>query len=194
MTTMGYPGLVFIMIVENVFPPIPSEVVLPLAGFLAQQGESGFTMPLVIAAGGLGSVLGALILYWFGAWARTHGGRRVVLAVGRFAFVSPDDLDKAETWFARHRALAVFTGRFVPIVRSLISIPAGYNAMPLPQFVLLTAVGTTIWCTILATAGWVLGANWQMVRVVTSRYEIVVVILGVTAAGVYIVMKLRARK
>jgi membrane protein DedA with SNARE-associated domain len=193
MSTLGYPGLVLIMIIENVFPAIPSEIVLPLAGFLAHQGEAGFSLPLVVLAGGLGSVIGALILYGFGAWARTHGGRRVVLAVGRFAFLSEDDLDKAETWFARYRSLAVFTGRFVPIVRSLVSIPAGYNAMPLVQFTLLTAIGTTIWCAILASAGWVLGANWQFVRTILSRYEQVVIVLVVLGAVAYLVYKLRER-
>jgi membrane protein DedA with SNARE-associated domain len=193
MTAASYPGLVFIMIVENVFPPIPSEVVLPLAGFLAHEGQAGFSLPLVVGAGGLGSVLGALILYGFGAWSRDHGGRRVVLAVGRYVFLSPEDLDKAEAWFSRYRGWAVFTGRFVPIVRSLVSIPAGYNGMPLPQFILLTAIGTSIWCAILATSGWVLGANWQLVRGITSTYERAIIAIVVLGAIAFVVWKLRSR-
>jgi membrane protein DedA with SNARE-associated domain len=194
MSAAGYPGLVFIMIVENLFPPIPSELVLPLAGFMAHEGQAGFSLPVVVLAGGLGSVLGALILYGFGAWARNHGGRRVVLAVGRYAFLSEEDLDKAEEWFTRYRSWAVFTGRFVPIVRSLISIPAGYNGMPLPQFMLLTALGTTIWCAILSTSGWVLGANWQLVRRVTSTYERAIIAIAVLAVIAFIVWKLRSRR
>lgn len=193
METTGYLGLVFIMIIENVFPPIPSEIVLPAAGALSQGENAVFALPLVILAGGLGSVIGALILYGFGAWARRNGGRRVVLAVGRYAFVTDDDLDKAEYWFGRYRALAVFTGRFVPIVRSLISIPAGYNAMPLGQFVLLTAVGTTIWCAILAAAGWMLGASWPTVRTVLSGYERVILVLGVLAVAAFLGWRLRGR-
>lgn len=193
MMTAGYPGLVFIMIVENVFPPIPSEVVLPLAGFLAQSGDAGFSLPLVVLAGGLGSVIGALILYAFGAWARDHGGRRVVLAAGRYALLTEDDLDKAEAWFARYQGAAVFTGRFVPIVRSLVSIPAGYNAMPLVPFITLTAVGTTIWCAILAGAGWILAENWGLVRSVLSRYEYAVVGIGGIVVVTFLAWRLRAR-
>jgi membrane protein DedA with SNARE-associated domain len=193
MDAFGYPGLVFIMILENVFPPIPSEIVLPLAGALSHGDGAIFSLPLVVIAGGLGSVLGALILYAFGAWARSHGGRRVVMAVGRYAFLTEDDLDKAELWFARYRALAVFTGRFVPIVRSLISIPAGYNAMPVGQFIALSAIGTTIWCAILATAGWLLGASWPLVRTVLSRYEQVVVVLTVLVVLAFLGWRLRAR-
>jgi len=193
MVTLGYPGLVIVMVIENVFPPIPSELVLPLAGFLAHDGEGGFSLPLVVLAGGLGSVLGAVVLYGFGAWAREHGGRRLLLAVVRYAFVTEKDLDAAELWFARHRALAVFTGRFVPVVRSLISIPAGYNRMPLAQFLVLTAIGTTIWCAILASAGWMLGESWPMVRSVLSRYEQLVVVVGALAVVAFVGWKLRQR-
>lgn len=191
MEILGYPGLLLVMVIENLFPPIPSEVVLPLAGALAARGH--FSLPLVVAVAGLGSLLGAVILYGFGAWARTHGGRRMVLAVGRYAFLTADDLDQAEDWFARYRALAVFTGRFVPIVRSLISIPAGYNAMPLGQFVVLTAIGATAWCAALATAGWVLGDNWPLVRGLLSRYEQIVLGLAVLAGIGFVTWRLRGR-
>jgi membrane protein DedA with SNARE-associated domain len=193
MMTAGYPGLVFIMVVENVFPPIPSEVVLPLAGFLAHSGNAGFTLPLVVLAGGLGSVIGALVLYWFGAWARRHGGRRVVLAAGRYVFLAESDLDAAEAMFARYQSLAVLTGRFVPIVRSVVSIPAGYNRMPLLPFIGLTALGTTIWCAILASAGWILGANWALVRTVLSQYERAVLVLCVIAFVAFVGWRLRRR-
>src|SRR5687767_14124505 len=152
MVLFGYPGIFLVLVVENLFPPIPSEVVLPLAG--AQAAKGTFNLPAVILVSGLGATAGAIILYGFGAWARTHGGRSVVLAVGRYAFLTAEDLDKAEAWFARYRAIAVFTGRFVPIVPSLVSIPAGYNGMPLVQFIPLTLIGATGWCAVLATAGW----------------------------------------
>lgn len=193
MEGLGYPGLVLITILENVFPPIPSEIVLPLAGFLAYESSGGFTLPLVILSGGLGSVIGALALYAFGAWARRHGGRRVVLAVGRFAFLSENDLDMAEAWFARYQGLAVFICRFVPVVRSIVSIPAGYNGMPLGQFLVLTAIGTTIWCAILSSAGWILGANWPLVRTVLSRYENVVVVLVAVLVIGFFAWRLRQR-
>ncbi len=191
MLVAGYPGLVFVMILENVFPPIPSEVVLPLAGSLSQGDDAIFSLPLVVLAGGLGSVLGALVLYAFGAWARTHGGRRVMVAAGRYAFLGEEDFDKAEGWFARYRGGAVFVCRFVPLVRSLISIPAGYNGMPLPTFIGFTAAGTTIWCAILATAGWVLGASWHLVQETVSRYEKVT--LGLIAVAVVLFLAWRVR-
>jgi membrane protein DedA with SNARE-associated domain len=193
MDAFGYPGLVFIMILENVFPPIPSEIVLPLAGAMSHGNDAIFALPLVVLAGGLGSVLGALILYAFGAWSRRHGGRRVVLAAGRYAFLTEDDLDKAEEWFAHYRGWAVFICRFVPLVRSLISIPAGYNAMPVGQFIALSAFGTTIWCAILATAGWVLGASWPMVRTVLSRYEQLIIVLCALAVLAFLGWRLRGR-
>lgn len=193
MELFGYPGLVLVMVAENVFPPIPSEVVLPLAGFLSHESQGAFQLPLVILAGGLGSVIGALILYGFGAWARDHGGRHVVVAAGRFAFLTEDDVDKATEWFARYGAWAVFTGRFLPLIRSLVSIPAGYGRMPLPQFVVLTAIGTTIWCGFLAGAGWVLGANWGLVRDFLSTYERGVLVLGVAIVAAFMLWRLRQR-
>lgn len=177
--------------IENVFPPIPSEIVLPLGGALAAQGY--FVLPAVIVVSGLGATAGALILYWFGAWAREHGGRRLVLAVGRYAFLSDEDLTKAEDWFFRYRAIAVFTGRFVPIVRSIVSIPAGYNGMPLAQFIPLTLVGATGWCAVLATAGWVLGDNWELIRPLLSRYEQLVLALGTLAVVIFFAWKVRQR-
>ncbi len=193
MLAAGYPGLVLIMVLENVFPPIPSEIVLPLAGALSQGDDGIFVLPLVVMAGGVGSVLGALILYAFGAWARRHGGRRVVLAFGRYAFLTEDDLDRAEYWFARYRAPAVFFCRFLPLMRSLVSIPAGYNAMPVAQFLVLTAIGTTIWCAILASAGWVLGASWPLVRTALSRYEqVVLAAMGLGVIG-FLAWRVRGR-
>jgi len=193
MLALGYPGLILITILENVFPPIPSEIVLPLAGFLAYQGDAGFTLPLVILAGGLGSVLGALVLYAFGAWTRHHGGRRVVLAVGRFAFLTENDLNLAEAWFARYQGLAVFICRFVPVVRSIVSIPAGYNGMPLAQFLVLTAVGTTAWCAILAGAGWILAENWPLVRTAASQYERLVIVVAAVLVLGFFAWRLRRR-
>ena len=188
---LGYPGLFLVLVIENVFPPIPSEIVLPLGGALAAQGH--FVLPAVIVVSGLGATAGALILYWFGSWARDHGGRSLVLRVGRYAFLSDEDLAKAEAWFDRYQAIAVFTGRFVPIVRSIVSIPAGYNRMPLLQFIPLTLIGATAWCAALATAGWVLGDNWEVIRPLLSRYEQLVLAAGVLAVVAFVVWKVRQK-
>ncbi len=189
---LGYPGLFLVLVIENVVPPIPSEIVLPLAGALAAQGH--FSLPAVIIVSGLGATAGALILYGFGAWARTHGGRRLVLAVGRYAFLTDGDLAKAEAWFARYQTIAVLTGRFVPIIRSIVSIPAGFNGMPLVRFIPLTLIGATGWCALLATAGWVLGDNWEsVVRPLLSRYEQAVVAAAALAVIAFLAWKVRQR-
>ena len=159
---LGYPGLTVLVALENVFPPIPSEVILPLAGFLTGQGR--FSFALVLVATTLGSLLGALVLYGIGAAAGQRRVRRLVERYGHWALLTPDDLARAEQWFDRYGRLAVLTGRLVPIVRSLVSIPAGYRRMPLGQFLLLTGAGSMLWNGTLVALGWVLGENWHSIE------------------------------
>lgn len=161
LVALGYAGVVFLTFIENVFPPIPSELVLPLAGYIASRGE--MTMPGVIAAGTLGSVLGALV---FHAAGRRLGEARLRVFIkrhGRWLTLSPEDLDRASGWFDRHGAMAVFVCRMIPGLRSVISIPAGIHGMPLPSFLLFTALGTALWTAMLAWAGYLLGANFARV-------------------------------
>jgi membrane protein DedA with SNARE-associated domain len=159
---LGYPGLTVLVALENVFPPIPSEIILPLAGFLTGQGR--FSFPLVMLATTLGSLLGALVLYGVGAAAGRGRVRRLVERFGHWALLTPEDLTRAERWFDRYGTIAVFTGRLAPVVRSLVSIPAGYSRMPLGKFVLLTAVGSAIWNGVLVSLGWALGENWHNIE------------------------------
>lgn len=160
----GLIGVVFLMFLENVFPPIPSEAIMPLAGFLAAQGK----LPLygVILAGTAGSVLGALPLYYLGRWV---GGERIenwAACHGRWLTTSRQDVQKARGWFERHGGKTVLLCRLIPVVRSLISIPAGIARMNLGRFLLFTALGTAAWSTLLAGAGYWLEDNFQVV----SRY------------------------
>lgn len=161
MTTLGYPGIVLLMVLENVFPPLPSELILPAAGFAAAQGE--LTLWGVYLAAGLGSVIGTLPLYYLGrlvgeerliAWADRHG---------RWLALRGQDIRQADAWFDRHGTRAVLFGRMVPGVRSLLSIPAGISGMPLPTFLLYSAIGSTAWAALLATAGYLLGERWEEV-------------------------------
>jgi membrane protein DedA with SNARE-associated domain len=161
MQEMGYPGVVLFMFLENVFPPIPSEVVMPLAGFIASQGR--LALWGVIVAGMLGSVLGAIPLYYLGRWLGTDRVRRWSERHGHWLLLSPGDLDRAERWFDRHAKTTVFLGRLVPGVRSLVSIPAGMAEMALGPFFLLTAGGTALWAGLLALAGHFLGEKYQSV-------------------------------
>lgn len=174
----GYVGVFLMIVLENLFPPIPSEAILPLAGFLA--GEGRFWLPAVIIAATLGAVVGALILYYI---AHAFGDRRMrwlIRRYGRWFAVSEDDLDKANAWFDRHGGAAVFLCRMVPIVRSLVSLPAGLRGMNLTTFILYTALGSGIWNSILIIAGWWLGDNWEEVSTVVDylEYPIYLAILG----------------
>ncbi len=157
----GYPALALLMLVENLFPPIPSELIMPLAGYLAGRGE--LSLAWVIVAGTVGSVLGALPLYWLGAklgadrlveWADAHG---------RWLTVSGEDLERARRWFDDHGKRSVFLGRLVPGLRSLIALPAGAARMPMVPFLLSTTAGAALWSAALAVAGYLLGSRFETV-------------------------------
>jgi membrane protein DedA with SNARE-associated domain len=154
----GYFGIVFLMFVENVFPPIPSEFIMPLAGFMA--AEDKFSLLGVIVAGTLGSVLGALPFYYLGAKLGEERLKRFAERYGRWFTISPEDIDRADDWFDRHGAKAVLLGRIVPGIRSFISIPAGFNRMNLGSFLLFTTIGSSVWTSLLAGAGYLLGTNF----------------------------------
>lgn len=158
----GYGGIVFLMTIENLFPPIPSELIMPLAGYLA----AGDALVLwgAIAAGAFGSVVGALALYYVGKRLGSERLKRFADRHGCWLAVSRTDIERSERWFARHQILAVFVGRLVPGVRSLISVPAGIADMNLGLFLSATAVGSAAWAAILACAGYWLGRNFSAVE------------------------------
>ena len=160
--TAGYPGIVALLLLENLFPPIPSELILPLAGFLAVQGQ--FALPGVWAAATGGSLLGALMLYTLGRVLGEARLRELVKRWGKWLLVDERDLDRGRQWFDRHGGKAVLICRLVPVVRSVISIPAGLEGMPLGRFVLYTLVGSGVWNAALIGAGWLLGNQWQRVQ------------------------------
>jgi membrane protein DedA with SNARE-associated domain len=171
---LSYPGIVFLMLLENVFPPIPSELIMPLAGFISTQGELSFTA--LVIAGTLGSVAGAIVLYYAGRWI---GGERLRHWSGRkghWVGLSPADFDKSDDWFKRHGAKTVLLGRVIPGVRSLISIPAGVSGMALPVFLLYTTIGSAVWTTALAFAGRLLGRNYEQVEHVIGPISTAVVV------------------
>ncbi len=190
---MGYPGLGMVMFLENVFPPIPSEAVLPMAGWLAYERERGFTLLGVTLVGLIGSVAGALVFYALGYWFGEERVRFLVQRYGKWLLLSEKDFDRALDWFERHGELVIFFGRMIPLVRSLISIPAGLAAMRLPRFTLYTAVGTGLWSFLLALAGYLLGQNWPLVMEWVDRYEKVVLALLAVAVVVFVVTRVRQR-
>lgn len=157
----GYLGVALLMVAENVFPPIPSELIMPLAGFAAARGE--LNVALVILAGSVGSLTGALFWYYVGRWIGGERLSRWALKHGRWLTISPRDVDHAQDWFHRHGGKAVFLGRLVPAVRTLISIPAGMAAMPLAPFLIYSAVGTALWTALLTTLGYLLESEYGKV-------------------------------
>ena len=164
MGTWGYVGICFLIAVENIFPPIPSEVILTFGGFLTTY--STLTPLGVIISATIGSLLGAIILYYLGYFFSSKLNR----------LFKNDDIVKANDWFKNKGCKAVLYGRFVPIVRSLVSIPAGINKMSMPIFLLYTTLGTIIWNTVLVYAGVFLGSNWSYFSNIMSRYSKVVLV------------------
>ena len=161
-STGGYPALAGLILGENLFPPLPSELILPLAGFYVGQGEMTFILAVLAAT--IGSVVGALILY---AIAR-YGGRAVVLRFSKVLRVKERDLDRGDEWFDRHGSWVVLLGRLVPGARSLVSIPAGLSEMPVVRFTALTALGSTVWNCALIGAGWALGEHYEKVGAIVG--------------------------
>lgn len=153
---LGPLGVGLLVALENLFPPIPSEVILPVAGYVASQGQMSLAWAIVGAT--VGAVVGAIALYGLGVW---FGRARLRRWLDRLPLMEVEDLDRAEAWFERHGGQAVLIGRCVPIVRSLVSIPAGLERMPVPKFLLYTAIGSAVWNSALVVAGYALGSQWE---------------------------------
>jgi len=176
---LGYVGVAFLVALESVVPPIPSELVLPLAGFVAGRGDASVVG--MAAAATVGSVIGALVLYWISAAIGPERLRAFVVRYGRWLGVKEADLDRAEAWFDKRSDIAVLVCRCVPLVRSLVSIPAGFRRMPIWRFIVFTAIGSAVWNIALVGAGALLGERWEQVGDVVGSLQTVVIV--VIAAG-----------
>ncbi|WP_372490826.1 DedA family protein [Actinomadura terrae] len=190
MDRLGAPGAGLAIALENLFPPLPSEVILPLAGFTAAQGRMNLVAALVWTT--LGSVVGALALYGIGALI---GRDRIRRLVARLPLVKLSDLDRTEAWFARHGGKAVFFGRMIPIFRSLISVPAGVERMRMTTFLIYTTLGSLLWNTAFVMAGYELGDNWRTVEEYVGVYSKVVLVLAVLGVLVFLGLRIvKARR
>ncbi|MEV7590482.1 DedA family protein [Streptomyces sp. NPDC089922] len=187
--TLGGPGAGIAIALENLFPPLPSEIILPLTGFAVVQGALSMASALIWTTAG--SVIGAFALYQIG---RLFGRERMYALWGRLPLVKTADLEKTERWFAKHGTKAVFFGRMVPIFRSLISVPAGLERMPLPIFLSLTALGSFLWNLALIMAGYALGAQWGLVEQYVGVLSKVVLGVAVLGLVLFIVRKVRSRR
>jgi membrane protein DedA with SNARE-associated domain len=184
--SFGYVGVAALVAVENLFPPIPSEVILPLAGFTAGQGDASLVG--MIAAATLGSVVGAWLLYGLSAWIGPLRLHRFVVRHGRWFGIREADLIRAEQWFDRRSDAAVLIGRCIPLIRSIVSVPAGFRRMALGRFTVLTAVGSAVWNSALIGAGAVLGDRWKEVGNVVGLLQGLVILVVVGLAG-YVVWR-----
>ena len=187
MDALGGPGAGLAIALENLFPPLPSEIILPLAGFAASRGQLGLIE--VILRTPAGSIIGALSLYGLGRWL---GRERFRALAVRIPFVKLSDVDKVEAWFAKHGTKAVFFGRMLPIFRSLISIPAGIEQMPILRFTALTAAGSLIWNSVFIYAGFHLGENWALVEQYAGILSKTVLIGGLLSALGFVALRIRS--
>ena len=186
METLGAPGAGLAVALENLFPPIPSELILPLAGFTASRGDMSLIGAIVWTT--LGSIAGALALYAVGALL---GRDRTRAIAARLPLVKLSDIDRTEAWFARHGVKAVFFGRMVPLFRSFISLPAGIERMPMATFLAFTTLGSLIWNLIFVLAGYQLGENWRVVQDYVGVYQKLVVAAVVVAVAAFVALRLR---
>lgn len=173
MEQLGYLGIALLMFLDNVFPPIPSEIIMPSAGFTASQGQ--LLLSGVIIAGSLGSLIAAALLYWIGRKISHERIFKFVDQYGKYLFIKSDDVKKSLDWFEKYGHRIVFFGRMIPAVRSLISIPAGMSRMPFWKFMSYSTLGTIIWTSFLASVGYYFGNNTELMHQIFSQVGYVIV-------------------
>jgi membrane protein DedA with SNARE-associated domain len=187
--SLGAPGVLLLVALESVFPPIPSEAVLASAGFVAGRGDAAFMA--MLAAATMGSLIGAWTLYGIGAWLGPERVHAFVVRHGRWLRLTDADIARAERWFDRHAVAAVTLGRCVPLVRSMISIPAGFRRMPFLRFTVCTLVGSLAWNTTIIALGYLLGEHWEA----TQPYlEAVQIVVGLSLVALVIRFVVRRRR
>ncbi|MBR0247816.1 MAG: DedA family protein [Synergistaceae bacterium] len=185
---MGYTGIISLMFLESSFFPFPSEVVMPPAGYLAWKGE--MSLSLVLLSGIAGSLLGALFNYWIAVKL----GRPFLLKYGKYFFISPESIDKADKFFQKHGHVSTLVGRLLPVIRQYISLPAGIARMPMKTFMLFTTIGAGAWVTVLTFAGYLLGEHQDMLKEYLHIITIACIGLAVLIAGGYILYLRRRHK
>lgn len=195
MNKFGYFGIMLLIAIENIFPPIPSEVILTFGGFMTKQPNSSLTILGVIIFATIGSIVGALVLYYIGKILNKERLEKIVSGkIGKVLRIKAKDIESADKWFDTKGNKTVFFCRFIPIVRSLISIPAGMSEMKMPKFLLYTTIGSAIWNTVLVIIGSIVGKNWEKVVEVIDKYSNVVLILLIVLFIVGVFIFYRSRK
>ena len=189
---IGYLGVALLVGLENVIPVIPSEIVQPYAGFVAQRDNKSVVLMIIVAT--IGSVLGSLVMYGIAAWIGPVRLRAFIVRYGKFVGVSEHELTRAEAWFDRNAVVSVLIGRCVPLIRSVVSIPAGFRKMKLIPYIICTFIGSLLWNIFLIGAGAMLGDNWESVTKYMSAIQYVVVAAIIIVVGKFIWTHLKRRK
>lgn len=197
MNSLGYVGIAFLMFMENLFPPIPSELIMPFAGFTAAQPDGKLAIAPAIIAGVLGTVLGAFPWYYLGKIMGETRIRGWIAKHGKWIGISVEELDKTQRWFQKHGKKAVLFGRLVPVIRTLVSLPAGFSNMPMAQFLIYSTIGTLGWVSLLTGIGYWLGVqklDYHLVDQYLSPVSKAIAVLLVLAFGVWVVRHWNKRK
>ncbi len=181
-STFGYSGIVLLMTIESACVPVPSEIVMPFAGYLVYEGSTGMTLVGVGLAGAVGCTFGSIIAYVVGMYA----GRPLILRYGRYILITPKHLDMAERWFQKYGDWAAFLSRLMPIVRTFISLPAGIARMDFKKFVILSFLGSVPWTFMLAYVGYVLGPSWEDIMGIFHGLDILIVAVAVALVAWYV--------
>lgn len=185
-SSLGYAGIVLLMAIESACIPLPSEIIMPFAGFLVFKGE--MTLWGVALAGAVGCVIGSIPAYYLGM----YGGRPLVEKYGKWVLISHHDIRLADSWFEKHGEIIIFIGRLLPAVRTFIAFPAGIARMNMTKFVSYTFIGSLIWCWLLAYAGMKTGEHWESLKVYFHQFHIVLVVAGVVFVVWYVTRHIRA--
>jgi len=188
-TSIQWPGVVVLMAIESACIPLPSELVMPLAGWMLIKGQNLPAVYSLVAGvyGAVGCTIGSLAAYYVGK----HGGRPFLTKYGKYFLISPHDLEIADRWFQKKGSLTAFVSRLLPVVRTFISLPAGISRMPVIKFLVYAFAGSFIWCTVLAYAGFQLGEHWEQIRVVMRPFDIPIIVAVLILVGFYLYRHLR---
>jgi membrane protein DedA with SNARE-associated domain len=179
-STLGYGGVVLLMAIESACIPLPSEIIMPFAGYLVYKGE--MVLWMVALAGAIGCVLGSIPAYYIGL----YGGRPLADKYGKYVLISKRDLDMADRWFAQHGEIIIFIARLLPAVRTFIAFPAGVARMNMTKFTVYTFIGSFIWCWLLALAGMKFGEHWVELKVYFHQFHYVIVAAGLMFLAWYV--------
>ena len=187
----GYPGVLLLITLESTLVPIPSEIVMPFAGYMASQGE--FSLPVILVINSAGALIGSSVCYWIGV----KGGKPFLVKYGKFFLLRQHDIAKTEAFFTRHGKKTILIGRFLPVIRHVISIPAGIARMPLRDFLLQTFLGSTLWGGTLIMLGYVVGSNWEAFSKSLAHVDhliALILVLAVVAFGIGFVVRRRRQR